>query len=238
MFQKLFNYKNKLIIVLIILLGIFNSICLYYLFSKPQKEYELNDFIIDEKMANNDEPIESIKVDLKGAIDKPGIYEMKTNDTLYNLILKAGGFTEDAYTSNLGLSSLLKDEQIIYISTKKEVKKTSNDTSKKTNTTNNNRQPSYSITTSQKTSDKELNSEQVNSSEKSNPDDNNENLIVNINTASQIELTKLNGIGMAKALAIIDYRNANGNFQKIEDILNVKGIGESIYAKIKDYITV
>ena len=63
-------------------------------------------------------------------------------------------------------------------------------------------------------------------------------IIVNINTATIEELTKLNGIGESKAQAIIDYRNTNGPFKAIEDILNVKGIGEKIYDQIKEFITV
>ena len=64
------------------------------------------------------------------------------------------------------------------------------------------------------------------------------NELININTASKSELTALNGIGDVKAQAIIDYRNTNGNFKSIEDILNVSGIGDAVFAKIKDYITV
>ena len=65
-----------------------------------------------------------------------------------------------------------------------------------------------------------------------------ETLVVNINTASITELVKLNGIGEAKAAAIINYRDNNGLFKNIEEIMNVKGIGPSIYAKIKEYITI
>ena len=62
--------------------------------------------------------------------------------------------------------------------------------------------------------------------------------LVNINTASQTELETLNGIGPSKAQAIIDYRNTNSSFKKIEDIKNVSGIGDVTYNNIKDYITV
>ena len=47
---------------------------------------------------------------------------------------------------------------------------------------------------------------------------------------------ELPGIGESKALLIIEYRNQNGSFKKIEDIMNVKGIGKALYEKIKDYI--
>ena len=65
-----------------------------------------------------------------------------------------------------------------------------------------------------------------------------ENRIININTATKEQLDSLSGIGEVKAQAIIDYRSVNGNFTKIEDILNVDGIGDALFAKIKDFITV
>ncbi len=61
---------------------------------------------------------------------------------------------------------------------------------------------------------------------------------VNINTASAAELMTLNGIGEAKAANIIAYRESNGCFLAIEELKNVSGIGESVYAQIKDHITV
>ena len=62
--------------------------------------------------------------------------------------------------------------------------------------------------------------------------------MININTASVEELDKLPGIGPSIAKAIIDYRTTSGPFKKIEDINEVKGIGDALYAKIKDQITV
>ena len=61
--------------------------------------------------------------------------------------------------------------------------------------------------------------------------------LVNINTASKEELMTLTGIGEAKALDIISYRDNNGLFNDISDITKVSGIGDSLYAKIKDFIT-
>lgn len=61
---------------------------------------------------------------------------------------------------------------------------------------------------------------------------------VNINIASKEELMQLEGVGSAYAEKIIEYREANGPFEKPEDIMNVKGIGESTFNKNKDRITV
>ncbi len=62
--------------------------------------------------------------------------------------------------------------------------------------------------------------------------------VVNINTADKERLTSLNGIGPKIAERIIEYRQEFGNFSKKEDIMNVKGIGESTFNDIKDFISV
>ena len=62
---------------------------------------------------------------------------------------------------------------------------------------------------------------------------------VNINKASAQEIADaLKGIGMAKAQAIVEYRKKHGKFKKPEDIVNVKGVGPAIFAKIKQDVKV
>jgi comEA protein len=61
---------------------------------------------------------------------------------------------------------------------------------------------------------------------------------ININSAGPSELSGLKGIGPAMALRIVQYRDSNGPFASIEEIEKVKGIGEGLFGKIKDDITV
>lgn len=68
--------------------------------------------------------------------------------------------------------------------------------------------------------------------------ENQETPLTNINLATKIELLELPGIGETYAQRIIDYREAYGPFERIEDIMNVKGIGESKFEDLKNRITV
>lgn len=63
-----------------------------------------------------------------------------------------------------------------------------------------------------------------------------DSLKISINSEDTSELTKLPGIGEAKAKDIIDYRKKNGEFKAIDDIMKVRGIGESLFEKIKPYL--
>ena len=61
---------------------------------------------------------------------------------------------------------------------------------------------------------------------------------VDLNTATKEELMTLKGVGQAKAESILEYRDTHGKFQAIEDIMNIPGIKEGAFEKIKDDITV
>lgn len=61
---------------------------------------------------------------------------------------------------------------------------------------------------------------------------------VNLNSAKESELTTVNGLGPSKAKAIIEYRESKGSFKSVDQLKNVKGIGEKSFEKLKDYFTV
>jgi len=61
---------------------------------------------------------------------------------------------------------------------------------------------------------------------------------VNINTATQSELEAVKGVGPSKAKAIIEYREANGNFKQVDDLDNVKGFGKASVDKLREALSV
>ena len=62
--------------------------------------------------------------------------------------------------------------------------------------------------------------------------------VVNINTASVAELDGLPGIGAKTAALIVEYRQKNGPFKKIEELMNIRGVGEKNFLKLKEHISV
>jgi competence protein ComEA len=62
--------------------------------------------------------------------------------------------------------------------------------------------------------------------------------IVNLNTASAAEFESLPGIGAKTAARIVEYRQKNGPFKKIEELMNVRGVGEKSFLKLKPQLTV
>ena len=269
------QYGKDLIYGLLLLVCI--AITAYGVFFKKEEVSSDNNLVANfdneaEEESNISEKA-TIYVDIKGAIAKPGVYEVKAESIINDVVNLAGGFLDDAYQDGINLSKKVTDEMVIYIYTNQEIKassKTSNNsTENKTvfeQTTSNCVSSSYDINdcitktesviiTSNKESanvtngvandpinseDTTYESEEIVNNEPTTSGDDAENntQLININTASKVELTELSGIGDARAEAIIEYRTTNGGFKEIQDILNVNGIGGAIFAKIKDYITV
>lgn len=159
-------------------------------------------------------------IDIKGSVKNPGVYEFKENDRVIDAIKLAGGLKKNANTDNINLSEKLKSEMVIYVYSDSEISK------------GNNRLTCNTIC---ETKVIEVN----NCIEKNNNNSLNENNnLININTATLSELQTLTGIGESKAQNIIDYRTTNGNFKSKEEIKNISGIGDALFEKIKDKITV
>ena len=156
------------------------------------------------------EEVVEIAVHITGEVKKQGLIYLKEGSRVADAIEKAGGETKNADLSQINLAYVLQDGQKIYVPNKNE-------------------KISQYITGNSGNNDTEEN----NTSNLSKKDSK-----VNINTANQSELDSLPGIGPSIAQKIIDYREENGNFKTIEELQNVKGIGDAKYEEIKDRVTV
>lgn len=213
----LYNHRYLVTIICIIIIGILSYF--FYFKDKIFKE----EIVIEEEIKEENEVIENsfIYIDIKGAVNNPGVYKIDRNSRVIDAINKAEGLKEGADTSLLNLSAKLHDEMYIYIYTKEEV----------VNFVKVNEEKNQQIDECKKTNSVCIDKEDIKEDEVVNNK-------ININKASIKELMLLPNIGEAKAQAIIDYRNSVGIFKTINDIKNVSGIGESLFDKIKDLITV
>ena len=178
----------------------------------------------------------NVIVDIKGYVANPGVYELSSDKRIIDVINMAGGLLEDANTDYINLSKKVTDEMIIVIYSNNEVEKYKKTSDKiiyieyecvcpdNINDACITDKDTVNTTTNSESTKNELDSEDIKDNK------------ISINTATVNELMTLNGIGESKAKAIIKYREENGPFEKIEDIKNVSGIGDSAYEKIKDYI--
>ena len=176
-----------------------------------------------------------IYVEVKGAVNHPGVFEVNENNIINDVIALAGGLKDNAYTDNINLSKKVSDELVVYVFTKEEYKKNSSSNNTHTNTSStSSSKESYQIDEATKNNISIItysNSDEA-------PSQDTTSKLININTASVQELTSLPGIGETKANNIVSYRTENGYFKTIEDLKNVSGIGDATFEQLKDYITV
>ena len=212
--------------VIFILLGI-SFVLGGIIFVLYKNNYSKNDEVVDifKEKDNNDnsddeEKIEDLKddtntviVDIKGMVGNPGVYEVPSSFRVNDVIETAGGLLDGADTSKINLAKIVSDEMTIIIYSNEEIiEKYKNEVCV--------------------CDCPDINNDACIS------DNNEDDTLVNINTADIDELMEIKGIGRSKAKAIIEYRDKNGNFNSIDDIKNVDGIGDSLFEKIKMYIKV
>lgn len=171
--------------------------------------------------------ITKIKVDIKGAVKKAGVYELDEGARIADLIKMAGGLKSNASTKYLNLSRKLTDEMVVKVYTENQIK---------------NMNIIYNVQEECKCPTEDItscagSSVIINGTNIESDDNNVVSSKISLNNGTLEELMTLSGIGEAKAKAIIEYREKNNGFKTIEEIMNVSGIGESAYNKIKDNIT-
>lgn len=232
------NERSIFIVICTILTFMIILVLIFKKFDKVKAEEKPQEFLeVTKEVENKEEdkkPI--IKVDVKGAVSKPGVYSLEEGSIVDDALKLAGGVNKNANTKEINLSKKLKDEMVIIIYTNSEIQefKTKQEESNKNECiceqdindvcVKESYSNYYSKYSSSVSSLKESSNISVTG-------------LVNINTASLEEILSLSGIGESKAKAIIEYRKEN-KFNVIEDIMKVSGIGQSVFDKIKENITV
>ncbi|PDZ55225.1 competence protein ComE [Bacillus cereus] len=147
------------------------------------------------KISDTKEQKRTIIIDVKGAVSKEGVYEMKEGDRVKDAVQKAGGFLSEVDMKKVNLAQIVQDQMLLYIPSKNESEQ--------------------GVLISSKEDGK-----------------------IRINTAAKEQLEKITGIGSRKAESILKYREEHGPFQKIEDLLEIDGIGAKSLEKIKGQIII
>ena len=204
--------KKTIIILCTIIVVLGGIIFILYKNNSSSKEEIVDIFKEPEEIKEEESNSKKVIVDIKGMINNPGVYEVDSNLRVNDVIELAGGLKEGADTSNINLAKLVSDEMTIIIYSTEEVLEKF-------------KQEVCICNCPYIQNDACINS-------------NNDDNLININTAGIEELTTLPGIGDVKAEAIIKYRSEVGKFKTKEELLNVEGIGEALFEKIKDNITV
>ena len=145
---------------------------------------------------------QTVFVHVCGAVESPGVYELRADARVFEAISSAGGITEDAAPDAVNQARVIADGEQIYVPTVEEAAS---------------QQTGVGGTTVTKGT---------------------ESVKVNINTAGKEELMTLTGIGEAKADDILKYREEHGSFGSIEELMQINGIKEGVFNKIKDEITI
>ncbi len=162
-----------------------------------------------------------------GAVQAPGVYELDAGSRICDAIDAAGGLSADACTTYWNQAASLTDGQMINVPTQAEVDEGLVQDAGTDGTAG-------TATGVAGSSATDGSADAAGTDSASGSADGR----ININTASQDELTQIPGIGVTRAQAIIAYREEHGAFASIEDITNVSGIGDGLFAKMKDSITV
>ena len=144
-----------------------------------------------------------------GEVQTPGVYQLAEGARIFEAVSLAGGFTAEAAQNWLNLADVVSDGMKLEVPSKTQV-----------------------------TEEAWLKRASENTGNRSVQAEGSSTVRVNINTASKEELMTLKGIGASRADDIIRYREENGGFPAIEDIMKVPGIKNAAFQKIKENITV
>ncbi len=174
-----------------------------------------------------------IWVHVCGAVRKAGVYELPAGSRVFEAVQEAGGFAADADESYVNQAQRLSDGAKLVIPTVEQVEEAAGDSRTEAGRIGiveqaGVQEAGYGVSAAG-TGDSDGRTDPVSVSADGR---------ININTAPEAQLCEIPGIGATRAAAIAAYRQEHGGFSSIEEIMNVSGIKEGTYAKIKDRITV
>lgn len=223
--------ENKITIIFcltILILSVFLNVYMYYYINDNVNSIndKIDNLEVNKEEIKEEEEITYVYVDIKGEVKKPGTYKMNKEDRVIDVIEKAGGLTSNASTVANNLSKKVTDEMVIIIYSKTEIKNftKTKELEESISTSCNNNSNNYNNTNS--SCAKTPTNEEIKKDSK-----------VSLNKATKEELMSIKGIGESKAESIIKYRKENGLFKSLEELKDISGIGNSVYDKIKDYLT-
>lgn len=154
-----------------------------------------------------------LTVHVAGAVRLPGVYQLPPRSRVVDALNAAGGPIQKADLEKINLAQLLVDTEQVYIPARVSASPKA--------TISPRHRPTTTIA-AQAPSGGSAGTTSV----------------INLNTATAVQLDALPGVGPATAKAILDYRESKGKFSKVEDLLNVTGIGAAKLAALKDFVTV
>lgn len=176
------------------------------------KEEELEEHLQDEIQSTDDS--QEVYVHVCGQVACPGVYLLPAGSRLYEAIEAAGGLSENGAGELLNQAARIEDGQQIYVPSREEAAQ---------------------LQAGQSVSNMGEAGQNVSAPGASGPSDDGK---IDLNRATREQLMTLSGIGEAKADSIIAYREVHGGFRKIEELMEVDGIKEGVFNKVKDQIKV
>lgn len=180
---------------------------------------------LEQSVAEDSSQPQTIFVHVCGAVKSPNVYELPSGSRVYEAVQAAGGFAEDADSNYVNQAQTLSDGMKLVIPTMEQTKALISEGEGES---------LIGIVEEQGSA----NGSGITAAGMDTGQSDTADGKININTASEAELCNIPGIGATRAAAIVAYRQEKGGFSSIEDIMNVSGIKEGTYEKIKDNIKV
>lgn len=166
---------------------------------------------VEEKRESQMASVPTICVYVCGAVKKPGVYTLSDGCRVCDAIEAAGGFKKNASTDFWNQAEYVTDGQMIDVPTRDEA--------------------------GQEDAEAKVEKASEKSAQGAGDGTPSADGKIDINSATREQLMQIPGVGESRADSIIRYRETTGRFSKIEDIMNVTGIKEGLFAKMKDYIS-